>query len=418
MTSFFFKTFELIKNYYYYILLLFPIFLVSGPFLPDFTIFFFTIIFFFIFIFNKNFKKEINNILDSKLIIFFLIFFVLININSLLINPNFSSAKSTLPYFRFLIFNIFLGLLFIKDKIFLNRYLISSLFVCFFLILDGFFQYIFGFNLIGLKMHDPVRITSFFLEEKIYGSFLIRHLPILLLYFILFKFEKFKNSLFIIITIFGILIFLSGERTAFFMFLLFLFIIFFVLENKRVFLVKFVITFTLIISLSLLFNFNAFDRMLNKSISQIYIKDEKKINFFSPEHEAHAISSIRMFKNRPYFGHGVKSFRKLCSDKKYFFNEKSCSTHPHNFYLQFLAELGIIGFLFLVIFYLFFLVKAVKKIFFEERSKKNLGLIFCYSHILISLYPFMPTGNFFNNYLSILIFLPLPFIIYLENLKN
>ena len=75
-------------------------------------------------------------------------------------------------------------------------------------------------------MHDPVRITSFFLEKKIYGSFLIRHLPFVLLYFVLFKPKKFQNSLFVITSIFGVMIFLSGERTAFFMFLLFIFIIF------------------------------------------------------------------------------------------------------------------------------------------------------------------------------------------------
>ena len=101
-----------------------------------------------------------------------------------------------------------------------------------------------------------------------------------------------------------------------------------------------------------------------------------------------------MFKNRPYFGHGVKSFRTLCNDKKFVFNENSCSTHPHNFYIQFLAELGIVGFLFLVVFYLYILFKTFKKIFFDDRSQKNLGLILCYSHILISLFPLMPTGNF------------------------
>ena len=114
------------------------------------------------------------------------------------------------------------------------------------------------------------------------------------------------------------MIFLSGERTAFFMFLLFILIIFFTLENKRAFFFKFTITFVVFVGLSLILNFNAFDRMLKKSISQIYIKDEKTINFFSPIHEAHAISAIRMFKNRPYFGHGVKSFRTLCNDKNLF----------------------------------------------------------------------------------------------------
>ena len=410
------KFFENLKDKFYYSLLLFPIFLVSGPFLPDFTIAIFTIIF--IFYLDKIFLKKIHKVINLKILTFFFSFFILLNINSAIINFNYFSLKSTIPHFRFYIFFIFLGYFFIKDEIFLKKYLLVNLIICILLIFDGLTQYIFGYNTVGLKMHDPVRITSFFLEEKIYGSFLIRHLPFVLLYFVLFKPKKFQNSLFVITSIFGVMIFLSGERTAFFMFLLFIFIIFFTLENKRAFFFKFTITFVVFVGLSLILNFNAFDRMLKKSISQIYIKDEKKINFFSPIHEAHAISAIRMFKNRPYFGHGVKSFRTLCNDKKFVFNENSCSTHPHNFYIQFLAELGIVGFLFLVVFYLYILFKTFKKIFFDDRSQKNLGLILCYSHILISLFPLMPTGNFFNNYLSILIFMPLSFIFYLENYKK
>ena len=40
-------------------------------------------------------------------------------------------------------------------------------------------------------------------------------------------------------------------------------------------------------------------------------------------------------------------FRVICKDEKYATGVTPCMTHPHNFYIQLLAETGIIGFLFL-----------------------------------------------------------------------
>jgi O-antigen ligase len=40
-------------------------------------------------------------------------------------------------------------------------------------------------------------------------------------------------------------------------------------------------------------------------------------------------------------------FRIICKDEKYATGITPCMTHPHNFYIQLLAETGIIGFLFL-----------------------------------------------------------------------
>ena len=40
------------------------------------------------------------------------------------------------------------------------------------------------------------------------------------------------------------------------------------------------------------------------------------------------------------------------------------------------------------------------------------------SAIIINLWPLVPSGNFFNNYLSILIYFPLGFLIYLVYSKN
>ncbi len=70
-----------------------------------------------------------------------------------------------------------------------------------------------------------------------------------------------------------------------------------------------------------------------------------------------------MFEDKPIFGIGTNLFRSQCHKSEYKYTHRSCSTHPHNFYIQLLAELGIYNrFIFLVIFYLYLsklLIKAI-----------------------------------------------------------
>ena len=63
------------------------------------------------------------------------------------------------------------------------------------------------------------------------------------------------------------------------------------------------------------------------------LKDEK-IVIFTEVYDSHYRTAFKMFKDNKYFGVGNKMFRKLCADEKYYVNKFSCSTHPHNLYLQ------------------------------------------------------------------------------------
>jgi O-antigen ligase len=74
---------------------------------------------------------------------------------------------------------------------------------------------------------------------------------------------------------------------------------------------------------------------------------QKKLVIFSPAHDSLIRTAYNMFEDQPLFGHGPKMFRLMCKDKKYAEGMSPCMTHPHNFYVQLLAETGIIGFLFL-----------------------------------------------------------------------
>ena len=135
---------------------------------------------------------------------------------------------------------------------------------------------------------------------------------------------------------------------------------------------------------------------------------------FSEQHTHHYVTAYKMFKDNIFLGVGVKNFRNYCYNEKYKISRLSCSTHPHNTYVQLLAEMGLIGFVFGFLIFLFiffnifkhFIVKvAYKKIIFNDFQ---LCLL---SAILISIWPFVPTGGLFNNWLNIIYFFPVGFFL-------
>jgi O-antigen ligase len=107
---------------------------------------------------------------------------------------------------------------------------------------------------------------------------------------------------------------------------------------------------------------------------------------------------------KPIFGFGPKGFRQYCRSVNYLPDVGICSTHPHNILAQTFSELGLIG----IIFYLFFFVFLIKNLFLI-RNKNNKdhfsnGFLIISIGILIHLFPFLPSGNFFNNWISSFIY--------------
>ena len=135
-----------------------------------------------------------------------------------------------------------------------------------------------------------------------------------------------------------------------------------------------------------------------------------------------------MFKNKPLFGHGVKMFRYSCKNfqfksKRQYIDDSGnltskyygCSTHPHNTYMQLLAETGIFGFIALLVLFFYLLVKILT----INKSEQNLLSV----HILliaifINLWPLIPTGNFFNNWISMIYFVPISYYLFEINYKR
>ena len=79
-----------------------------------------------------------------------------------------------------------------------------------------------------------------------------------------------------------------------------------------------------------------------------------------------------------------------------------CSTHPHNTLMQILAETGFVGFIFYIfgLFFVFFKIIQYRKKF--DNHPKIFCFLSCSVAIIINLFPFLPNGNFFNNWMLII----------------
>ena len=131
------------------------------------------------------------------------------------------------------------------------------------------------------------------------------------------------------------------------------------------------------------------------------------------------LKAYNIFLQNMILGAGPKMYRKLCNDPKYGnSNELSCSTHPHNHYLQLLAEVGIVGILPIISIFFYTFYRLLKKLSIRLVKKKVIindymtCLLICF---LVILWPLVPSGNFFNNWLSILIYLPIGFFLFEVN---
>ena len=466
-----------------------PLFLITGPFLPDLSCTLIGLLFLLHCFFTKDFK-EYKNIF----FFYFFLIFIYINLNSLLFSFDLKkSFVTSFAYLRIILF-IFALSFFFREFNNLKKYFLYS-FLIFILILsiDSYYQFFIGHNLLGAQLMDSARITSFF-PKQIMGSYVSRMLPLAIGICFLLNFKNKINLAIIFIS--SILIILSGERLAFIY--LFMFILFYLtLEfNKKDFL-YFVSLFLILFTFLFFYNSKNIDRIFLHTFHQF---NEKKNNvtFLSYRHILHFETAYNMFLDKKLTGHGLKSFRYLCDNQKYSVNYKiikdikeigaevkspkdavinfsnhiinnvlrsfvfvksddqeliypvqqthvfypvvnngsyvkknevifytyefpnGCNTHPHNIYLQFLSELGFLGFaLFALIFiYIFFnLLLLLYNNFKKNISTKEKCLASILFGSFLSMFPLFPSGNYFNNWLLIITYLPIGFYFSLRQKK-
>jgi O-antigen ligase len=404
-----------IINFSAILFLLIPLSLISGPFIPDLSVVIIIINFVFLSYVNKKYE-----LFKSKFLLFFLLFCLMITVVSFF-SLNISSIQSSIFYFRFGLFALAGYFLIEKKKYILNYlvYLLLSIYLILFI--DSIYQYQFNENLLGFKYINPgnFRITSFFGKDEILGSYAVRLLPLSFFLIILIfnnSIVKKKVLLAFLFIISLVIVLLSGERTSLVLFFLLVLFLFFSSFNLRKYLIVPIIIGTIIFISVILQSDKIRNRVIDTTINQLGLNEtSERLVLFSKTYEGHYLIALKMFKDKPVFGYGSKMFRFYCSKEENFVASNACTTHPHNFYAQILAEAGIIGFLFLILMFIFILYLFLKNLYFQFKYKKqfisDMGLCLLSSYF-ITLFPLLPSGNFFNNWLSIIIYYPLGFLIY------
>ena len=347
----------------------------------------------------------------KKIFIFLIIFFIYIVFVSLISEFPVNSLKSTLFYFRFYLMFLAIWFLLDQNKNFPKYFLLSiilPLAACFFYSLGDIYNSI----RFETKIAD-YRISGLFGTELIQGSYFVRFLILFIGVYALVN-NNFKNK-FIYNAIFFVSIFVvlvSGERSSIGLLFIFLFLYFIFSEIKIIEKFKIFICIIFITILSLSYLPGLKERIFDNT--KTLILETEKIKVFSRGHQEHYESALKMFKKNIITGVGIRNFRLECRKDEYkYIGLNSCTTHPHNTYVQFLAETGIIGFLFIFSLLLYISRFLIFNFLNVIKGKKiaNSAVIFSIA-IFINIFPLVPTGSFFNNWLSTVYYLPLAFFFY------
>jgi O-antigen ligase len=278
-----------------------------------------------------------------------------------------------------------------------------------------------------------IYLSGFFDEEKKLGSYLVRFLPLILS---VIYFNKKKISIkieLIILSFIGIVIFLASERTALLL-LLVIYLFYFLLSEKKLFFLSVaVIIFSLLFTFQKTLTEKYVYFTLNQTGLITLIKPSKRpintdiVRYYSYEHENLSYTGLKAFQKNFLFGTGVKSFYFYCRDtiEKYQYNNNKrknrlvCSTHPHNTYVQILSEIGIFGFVLILFLFISILLINLKILFKKNKNDLIKSYFFVNLSIIINLMPLIPSGSFFNNWISLMIFFPIGFLLYLrDNIKK
>ncbi len=387
------------------------------------------------FLFKKNLDIFIN---VKKEIIFFSIFYFIILISLVFSDYKHDSFLASFFYFRYFLLSLTIFYLLKKYAFYFKIFFFSVIISICIVIFDSFFQQIIGYNLFGytkvgsLTNDTLIYLTSFFNEEKKLGSYLVRFTPLVLSLIYFYKPKLPFYLEFLALILIGSIVFFSSERTA--LFLLFLtYFFYFLISNKKLY---FLIIFFL--SFLFLFNFNPDTRLVNKYINftleQIglssFFDDSKNqdtiVRYYSEEHENLTFTGLIIFKNNYLIGSGVKTFFQECEKLKKIYPKKEnkrqnklvCSTHPHNTYVQILSEIGFFGFLMVSIFFIRVFYNNFKILIHKIKGRLEKVYYFINLSILINILPLIPSGSFFNNWMSLMIFFSFGFWLFIKQKVN
>ena len=127
---------------------------------------------------------------------------------------------------------------------------------------------------------------------------------------------------------------------------------------------------------------------------------------------AHVQAAFNIFKNNLLIGVGLKNFQKECmnlGNLPIYEDSKKCSNHPHNYFVELMASLGILGLIsFLLLFY-----KVILKILFSKE--KIIVIIFSIITLFLIINPLLVTGSLAGSSFANKFWIQILFILFFIN---
>jgi O-antigen ligase len=428
-------------NFIHFLIALFPLSYIAGNLIINLNVL--LVVVTTLIIFKKKVFFINYNIIDKLIFFAFAIIVISGIINTFqiyLVNENsIQSSKILIKSFlhlRYLLFYLILRFL-VEKNIFNFRIFFISSFICsLFVSIDLIYQLIFGVDILGFKPDlDNIKLSGPFGDELIAGSYLQKFGFLSFFFIPLFLNIKYKKlvNLYLILLFLLILfsLIITGNRMPFILFVFIMFSVFILEKKTRKYFIS-LSTITILVFLTTYkyntvtkYYFNNFfktaieikDSTFNFIFKDLSNEELKLFNkdpqlFIPNTYVKEFYSGVATWKQNKIIGGGVDSFYVNCKKSL-----NDCASHPHNYYLEILSEIGIVG---LIIFLLIF-GKVFLDTFYLKYLKKaqfnNLIIPFMFL-FLAEIFPIKTSGSFFTTSNASFIFFILAITVALSKRPN
>lgn len=435
---------KITNNFFLLVFMFVPVLLITGPALPDISVTFCALFFLFNFIvLKKNYDFFKDNFFLVSIVFWFSIIFI-----SFFAFDKVRSFQDSIIFIRLLILPTIGYFLFFNTEGKIKKTIIIIFICVLFVLIDTLFQFLnysseIGFqnDMLGFSSNWYGRLTGPFGDELVPGAYVSKFGLLGYLFFLFIKKTKYLNLLEIFyLSLIGLVCFASGERMALATYFLALFFLLIFIKNKRFIFFSSISLSIILIAITIIFHpfYNDY-KVINSThlhqgltIEKYFdcpedtLKKCNKIinlqpsfikvlqNFSSSAYGEIYKVGLSMFLDNPITGVGISNYQTSCINiskyKKLMINY-DCASHPHNLYIQWLSEGGIITFasflslLFSILYFIFF------------GCNNNIFKYVSIACILILFWPIMSTGSLIKNWNGVLTFYIIAICLSLNRIK-
>ena len=435
---------KITNNFFLLVFMFVPVLLITGPALPDISITFCALFFLFNFIILK---KDYDFFKDNFFLVSIVFWFSIIFI-SFFAFDKVRSFQDSIIFIRLLILPTIGYFLFFNTEEKIKKTIIIIFICVLFVLIDTLFQFLnysseIGFqnDMLGFSSDWYGRLTGPFGNELVPGAYVSKFGLLGYLFFLFIKKTKYLNLLEIFyLSLIGLVCFASGERMALATYFLALFFLLIFIKNKRFIFFSSISLSIILIVITIIFHpfYNDY-KVINSThlhqgltIEKYFdcpedtLKKCNKIinlqpsfikvlqNFSSSAYGEIYKVGLSMFLDNPITGVGISNYQTSCiniSKYKNLMINYDCASHPHNLYIQWLSEGGIITF----VSFLFLLFSILYFIFFGCNN--NIFKYVSIACILILFWPIMSTGSLIKNWNGVLTFYIVAICLSLNRIK-